>query len=221
MGLLCIFWTLLSALLTSSCIFSAFSPFWFDNISITFSEDNSSFVSFGLLRYCSSKSLQSAWEINEWRDSNLCSFYNIFDGIPSHFWKASFVFYGVGVFLLLTAILLAFTSYCSKYLCGRPLIGIAGILQLVAGMIIILVNFIIISSYSVLPLFYMLALIIIYIHSDEALHERRRNVNVFLNFNRVKTVKHFIDFYLFYHIIYSVWSTIEISYYSVLSSMNL
>ena len=134
MTLVCILWTVLSTLFTLSCMFSGFSPFWFDNIPTALSDDNSSFVSFGLVRYCSKKQLESVWEINEWRDSSLCSFYNIFNGIPSLFWKVSFVLYGVAVLLLVVAIVLAHVSCCCKFLCERSVFGVAGICQLIAGM---------------------------------------------------------------------------------------
>ena len=66
-------------------------------------------------------------EINEWRASKYCSFYEgIFSGIPSKFWKGAASTYALALVLLFVALLLAHVSCCRKVICGKSLFAIAG-----------------------------------------------------------------------------------------------
>ena len=73
-------------------------------------------------------------EINAWRDVRYCSFYDrIFPGIPSVFWKVAVNTYALALVFLLVAILLAHILCCRKFLCGKLLFAIAGVMQSIAG----------------------------------------------------------------------------------------
>ena len=136
MSAISVLWTILSLLLLFTCSLALFSPFWYEHIPNPMSTNNSeSFVAFGLLRFCFQQQFVTLEEINEWSSgSKFCSFYaRIFPGIPSLFWKGSVCLYSLGVILLSVTILLAHMACCRKFICGKSLFAIAGLIQLFAG----------------------------------------------------------------------------------------
>lgn len=135
MSAISLLWTVLSLVLLFTCSLALFSPFWHEHIPDPMSTNNSeSFVAFGLLRFCFQEQFVTLQEINAWGDSRYCSFYErIFPGIPSVFWKGAVSTYALALVLLLVAILLAHISCCRKFLCGKSLFAIAGLMQSIAG----------------------------------------------------------------------------------------
>lgn len=135
MSAISVLWTIVSLVLLFTCSLALFSPFWHEHIPDPMSTNNSeSFIAFGLLRFCFQEQFVTLQEINEWRDSRYCSFYErIFPGIPSVFWKVAVSTYALALVLLLVAILLAHILCCRKFLCGKSLFAIAGIMQSIAG----------------------------------------------------------------------------------------
>ena len=139
MSAVSVLWTILSIFLLGTCGLAIFSPFWFEHIPDPLSAEentaNSTFVAFGLLRYCSKQPFESLQEISEWSGSKFCSFYkDVFTGIPSPFWKVSVLLYMLAILLLFIALLLAHISCCRKMVCGRSVFAVAGFFQLIAGM---------------------------------------------------------------------------------------
>lgn len=135
MSAISVLWTIVSLVLLFTCSLALFSPFWHEHIPDPMSTNNSeSFIAFGLLRFCFQEQFVTLQEISEWRDSRYCSFYErIFPGIPSVFWKVAVSTYALALVLLLVAILLAHILCCRKFLCGKSLFAIAGIMQSIAG----------------------------------------------------------------------------------------
>jgi hypothetical protein len=136
MSAISVLWTVLTVVFTALCSIAIVSPFWFENIPDPdpLSPDNSSFVAFGLLRFCSKKHIESVLDVDEWRDFETCSFYASFQAIPSLFWQFSVIFYGMGLLFCLCSVVLAHVSCCRKTICGsRSIFGVAGILQAAAG----------------------------------------------------------------------------------------
>ncbi|EDO35175.1 predicted protein [Nematostella vectensis] len=140
MSCVSVLWTVLSVLFTGACSLAIISPFWFERVPDPddVSSDNSSFVAFGLLRFCIKRNLESILEMDEWSDFKNCKFYSSFHGIPSLFWKFSVVLYGIGVLLLLVAILLAHISCCFKKVCKRSVFGVAGVVQISAVIFLVI-----------------------------------------------------------------------------------
>ena len=140
MSAISVLWTVLSTILLFTCSLALFSPFWHEHVPDPLSTNNSeTFAAFGLLRYCFQEQFVTLQEINEWRASKYCSFYEgIFAGIPSDFWKGALSTYALALVLLLVALLLAHVTCCHKFVCGKSLFAIAGLIQSIAGDFIII-----------------------------------------------------------------------------------
>lgn len=134
MSAISVLWTILSIILLFTCSLALFSPFWHEHIpDPMLTNNNETFVAFGLLRFCFQEKFVTLNEINEWRASKYCSFYEgIFSGIPSKFWKGAASTYALALVLLFAALLLAHVSCCRKVICGKSLFAIAGLIQSVA-----------------------------------------------------------------------------------------
>ena len=138
MSAVSVLWTLLSIFLLGCCGVAVFSPFWFEHIPdpLLTSErtENYTFVAFGLLRYCSKEPFESLNAVDQWRNSDDCSFYGYMStDILSPFWKVSAILYLAAMLMLFMAILLAHVSCCRKVICGRSIFAVAALMQLVAG----------------------------------------------------------------------------------------
>ena len=135
MSAISVMWTVLSVILLFTCTLALFSPFWHEHIPDPMSTNNSeTFAAFGLLRFCFQEQFVTLQEINEWRGSKYCSFYDrIFPGIPSVFWKVAAISYATALVLLFVALLLAHISCCRKFVCGKSLVAIAAVIQSIAG----------------------------------------------------------------------------------------
>lgn len=130
-----VLWTIVSLILLFTCTLALFSPFWHEYIPDPMSSNNSeSFIAFGLLRFCLQEQFVTLEEMNAWRDSRYCSFYDrIFPGIPSVFWKVAVNTYALALVLLLVAILLVHILCCQKFLCRKLVFAIAWVMQSIAG----------------------------------------------------------------------------------------
>ena len=135
MSAISVLWTILSIILLFTCSMALFSPFWHEHVPDPLSTNNSeTFVAFGLLRFCLQEQFVTLQEINEWRASKYCSFYEgIFSGIPTVFWKVAAITYALALILLLVALLLAHVSCCRKFICEKSVIAVAGLMQGIAG----------------------------------------------------------------------------------------
>ena len=135
MSAISVLWTVLSVILLFTCTLALFSPFWHEHVPDPMSTNNSeTFVAFGLLRFCFQEQFVTLQEINEWKDSKYCSFYDkIFPGIPSVFWKVAAISYATALVLLFVSLLLAHISCCRKFVCGKSLVAIATVIQSIAG----------------------------------------------------------------------------------------
>jgi len=146
MSAISVLWTILSIILLFTCSMALFSPFWHEHVPDPLSTNNSeTFVAFGLLRFCLQEQFVTLQEINEWRASKYCSFYEgIFPGIPTVFWKVAAITYALALILLLVALLLAHVSCCRKFICGKSVIAVAGLMQGIA-VILLFVSLIVYS----------------------------------------------------------------------------
>lgn len=134
MSAISVLWTVLSLVLLFTCTLALFSPFWHEHLPDPLSTNNSeSFTAFGLLRFCFQEQFVTLQEIDAWRSSKYCSFYeNIFSGIPSIYWKGAASTYALALVLLLGALFLAHVACCQRFICGKSVFAIAGVMQSIA-----------------------------------------------------------------------------------------
>lgn len=63
-----------------------------------------------------------------------CAYYvHSFSDLPSGLWKATLVFYGMGLFVLCVIALASLLSLCVRSLCKKSLFTLSGLVQAVAG----------------------------------------------------------------------------------------
>lgn len=134
MSAVSVLWTLLSAVGLFTSSLALFSPFWHEHIpDENLANSNKSFIAFGLLRFCLQDQFVTLQDINEFKDSKDCSFYEgLFSGIPSVFWKVAAIIYTTAILLQVVALLLAHIFCCQKFVCGKIITKVAAFIQSIA-----------------------------------------------------------------------------------------